>query len=229
VNVRALEEWFALRLAPETRTWYVEAIARVRKEGTTGAGFEAAWSGAGRRLGRGSAVASEAEETALRASGAPFTPTAIWAHDELGRALLLLAVAELEGRAPAFVAAVGELFRKGEMREQHAVLRVLPYLPNPDQYADIAADAVRSNVVSVIEAIACENSYPAEHMSELAFNQLVMKALFNQISLARVMGLGRRNNDELRRMVAAYASERRAAGRPVPADVDLITGGVAAP
>ncbi|HEY0708564.1 MAG TPA: EboA domain-containing protein, partial [Polyangia bacterium] len=146
-----------------------------------------------------------------------------------GRALLLLAAADVEGGGPAFAAAVGELFRMGEMREQQAVLRILPYLPKPVQYVDIAADAVRSNVVSVIEAIACENPYPADHLNDLAFNQLVMKALFNQIALGRVLGLGRRNNDELRRMVTDYASERRAAGRPVPADVSLITGGAVAP
>ncbi|HEY0714682.1 MAG TPA: EboA domain-containing protein [Polyangia bacterium] len=229
MNVRAIEEWFALRLPPDTRVWFSEAVAAARKEGTAGASFAAAWSAAGRRLGRTSAAASEAEATALRASGVPFVPSAVWAQDELGRALFLLAAAEVEGRAPAFAAAVGELFRKGEMREQQAVLRVLPHLPNPDQYTDIAADAVRSNVVSVIEAIACENPYPADHLNDLAFNQLVMKALFNQVSLGRVLGLERRNNAELRRMVEAYASERRAAGRPVPADVALISGGDVAP
>ena len=48
-----------------------------------------------------------------------------------------------------------------------------------------------------------------------------MKAIFNGLSLRRVLGLAERNNAELRRMVEAYASERRAAGRPVPEDVDF--------
>jgi hypothetical protein len=36
------------------------------------------------------------------------------------------------------------------------------------------------------------------------------------------VGLERRKSDELRRMAADYASERRAAGRAVPNDLDLV-------
>ena len=140
----------------------------------------------------------------------------------------MLAAAETEGTTPRFAAALGELFRKGEMREQQALLRILAYLPNPRQYTDIAADAVRSNVVTVLESIASDNPFAADHLSDLAFNQLVMKALFNEVPLSRLTGLAERNNDELRRMVTAYASERRAAGRAVPEDVGLIIEGVSA-
>jgi len=50
----------------------------------------------------------------------------------------------------------------------------------------------------------------------------VLKALFIGLPLARVAGLAARTTAELVRMVDAYASERQAAGRPIPADVDLI-------
>ena len=53
----------------------------------------------------------------------------------------------------------------------------------------------------------------------------LMKAIFNGVPLGRVVGLSGRLGPELRRMAGAYASERRAAGRPVPADVDLVLGG----
>jgi hypothetical protein len=86
-------------------------------------------------------------------------------------------------------------------------------------YASLAADAVRSNVVTVLEALACDNPFPAAHMHGLAFNQLVMKAVFNGLPLARIVGLRERVDLELRRMARAFASERRAAGRPVPQDV----------
>jgi hypothetical protein len=77
----------------------------------------------------------------------------------------------------------------------------------------------------VLEALVCENPFPARFMPDLAFNQLIMKAIFNGLSLRRVLGLAERNNAELRRMVEGYASERRAAGRPVPEDVDFSLGG----
>jgi hypothetical protein len=83
-------------------------------------------------------------------------------------------------------------------------------------------EAVRANVVPELEAIACENPFPARHFTELAFNQLVMKSLFNGISLRRIEGLAGRRSAELRRMVANYASERRAAGRAVPDDVSFV-------
>jgi len=64
-------------------------------------------------------------------------------------------------------------------------------------------------------------------MPDLAFNHLVMKSIFNDISLSRMVGLAGRRNAELVRIVGAFVSERRAAGRPVPKDVDLILGGPA--
>jgi hypothetical protein len=41
------------------------------------------------------------------------------------------------------------------------------------------------------------------------------------VPVSRILGLERRKTPELRRMAADYASERRAAGRPVPADIHL--------
>jgi hypothetical protein len=83
---------------------------------------------------------------------------------------------------------------------------------------------VRNNAISVIEAIACENPFPARHVPEEAFNQLVLKCLVCDVSPARVQGLVRRVTPELRRMVESYANERRAAGRPVPTDSVLVLG-----
>jgi hypothetical protein len=56
------------------------------------------------------------------------------------------------------------------------------------------------------------------------FNQLVLKAFFTGVAVARIEGLAARRSPELTRMALAYASERRAAGRSVPADLDLVTG-----
>jgi hypothetical protein len=223
VSSLAVEGWLLERLSGDVRLWFGKALVAARAGGVTSDAFVVAWSGCGRRLGRAVIALSEAEAQRLQAGAAPFLPVG-WGLDEAGRGALLLAAAD--GREPALVLdAVDELFRKGEMREQQAILRVLSLLPRPEGYVQLATEAVRSNVVSVLEALACDNPFPAVHMDELAFNQMVMKGIFNGLPLARVEGLARRNNSELRRIVTDFTSERRAAGRSVPDDLPLILGG----
>ena len=86
---------------------------------------------------------------------------------------------------------------------------------------------MRSNAVDLHEAIACDNPYPAAHLPDAPFNQLVLKAIFNGLSPRRIVGLERRRNRELARMVEAWVSERRLAGRAVPADVAVVLEGEA--
>jgi hypothetical protein len=97
-------------------------------------------------------------------------------------------------------------------------------LPDADWTVGIGVDACRSSVQTIFEAIACENPFPAARFPELNFNQMVLKALFTDVRLERIVGLDARVTSELRRMADAYASERRAAGRSVPPDIDRLTG-----
>jgi hypothetical protein len=92
----------------------------------------------------------------------------------------------------------------------------LPLLPAPERFLEIAVDACRSHIQPLFEAIACENPYPAHYFPELNFNQMVLKALFTGVALARIIGCDGRVTSELSRMAADYASERRAAGRVFP-------------
>jgi hypothetical protein len=55
----------------------------------------------------------------------------------------------------------------------------------------------------------------------LNYNQMVLKALFIGSPLARLVGLEERITPELVRMAEDYATERQAAGRPVPEDIPL--------
>ena len=113
---------------------------------------------------------------------------------------------------------VEALFRGGDLREQQAVARCLAHLPGPERFVPLAIEIVRTNAAALLEAIACRNTFPAAHLSDAAFNQMVVKCLFTGLPLAQIVGLDRRRSPELERMVAAFASERRAAGRPVPPD-----------
>jgi|APSaa5957512535_1039671.scaffolds.fasta_scaffold03896_6 hypothetical protein len=144
-----------------------------------------------------------------------------WQLDNVARtALLLRALSLLPGEEQA--AFVRQVYLRGDFREQAAVLQSLSFLPRPEQFLELAIDACRTNVLDVFEAIACENAYPAAMFPEAAFNQMVLKAIFLAVLVGRITDLGNRATPELKRMVVAFASERRAAGRAVPDDVDLI-------
>jgi hypothetical protein len=213
----SLETVLTSRLSDEAASWFRQALHKVRAKGEATDAFLIMWSGAGRRLGQAILLGPSDEEKRL-----PFFPDG-WGADEFGRTLLLQAA--LAARLPeAHAALVNELFTTGDLRERQAVMRALPHLPAPERFVTVAVEAVRNNAVPVIEAIACENSFPARHFSDEAFNQLVLQCLLCEVSLARVVELPRRVTPELRRLVESYASERRGAGRAVPADVALVLG-----
>ncbi len=196
----------ARRGTPEARDWMTAQLADP-------AAFAPAFAAAGRKLGKQPITGDDA-----RALSIPWPTTGL---DECGRAALVLAA--IASRAPGeHVTFVRDLIRRGEVRERQAVLHVFAGLPDPDRFVDLAIDACRTNVSTVFEAIACDNAYPTRHFPAPAFRQLVLKALFIGAPVARIVGLDTRTDDELVRMVEAYASERRAAGRSVPADAALI-------
>jgi hypothetical protein len=170
-----------------------------------------AYTSAGRRLGR--APLGPVPELSL----------AHWMLEDAGRSALLLSRGEQEDDEDFAAAAIG-CFEQGDAREQQSWLRAVHLLPAGDRFVTLVVDACRTNVLPVFEAVACENPYPSQRFSDLHFNQMVLKAMFNSVALSRVVGLQRRQNPELTRMAAAYASERRAAGRPVPVDISLAMG-----
>jgi hypothetical protein len=183
--------------------------------------FAAVYAGAGRRLGPVPVVLSAAELARL-ALASVLAPVG-WPLSAVARATLLSALCrKLEPDAQLRL--VAGQFKTGDNAERAALLKSLPLLPAPQRFVEIAIDACRSSVQSIFEAIACENPYPARFFPELSFNQLVLKAFFSEIAVQRIVGLHERRSAELVRMAHAYASERRAAGRSVPPDLNVVTG-----
>lgn len=155
----------------------------------------------------------------LRFPGPPASTTFLqWTLEDAARATLVLA----RSGHPDFVADASACYEQGDAREQQSWLRAVAMLPAPERFLPLAIDACRSSILPVFEAIACENPYPSLCFPELNFNQLVLKALFNGVAVARIIGLRGRLNQELSRMATDYASERRAAGRPVPPDISHV-------
>jgi hypothetical protein len=213
----ALAAVAARQSAVEGAEWLRDHLGRPPFHVASNAAFGTAFGAAGRRVGKARVTS---EGVAIIVAAGLLVPDDLGA-DECARGAMLLA--ELEAiPASEHVQLVSDLLRRGEVRERQAVLRVLAALPEPARFVDLAIDACRTNVADVFRAIACTNTYPAERFSEAAFNQMVLKALFIGAPLARVHGLAERTTEELVRMVEAFASERRAAGRPVPDDASLV-------
>ena len=113
--------------------------------------------------------------------------TGLFGYACAGVALLALGCSALEPHD--HVSLLKEAFAKGDNGERIAVLRALSLLPDPPRFLEIAAEACRTSVQDVFEAIACDNPYPEHYFPDASFNQLVIKALFNGVSIARVSGL----------------------------------------
>ncbi|MEU0410589.1 EboA domain-containing protein [Streptomyces griseorubiginosus] len=141
-----------------------------------------------------------------------------WTVDDAVRALLLLAL-PLRGERLAVVAT--RLYRVGGAAERRAVLRSLSLLEQASDLGDralpLTEDALRTNDPRLIAAAL--GDYGARHLDAPAFRQAVLKCVFVGIPLAGVAGLDERADPELARMMADFATERRAAARPVPPDV----------
>jgi hypothetical protein len=186
-----------------------------------GVAFRAFYASVSRRLGA-AATDGVAAPLALAALARPHHTLTDWVRAALlARALRSVPTAE----QPGFVL---RLFEAGEIGEQESLLRMLPFLAEPPRFVETGLMACRTNARRVFEAIACENPFPAAHFPELGFQQLVLKALFVEVPLARIEGLDSRLSAELSRMAEDYASERQRAGRSVPNDIALILRGTPA-
>jgi hypothetical protein len=172
------------------------------------------------RVGRGPLQLGTAQLDELQ-SAFPGLGFDRWTREDAARALLLIRHRRNGATGPAFVTAALECFEQGDAREQQSWLRAIALWPEADAFLPQAIDACRTNIVPVFEALACENPYPAAYFPDRNFNQLVLKAMFNNIALARIVSLRSRLNAELTRMARDYAAERTAAGRTVPPDIHL--------
>ena len=182
-------------------------------------------------LARYTAASRQVGTAPLNVTGSPAaapgfeaTTVAHWTLADAARTSLLLARAATADPA-AFAALAVQHFEHGDTGEQLSWLRGVGFLPQPERFLPLVVDACRTNIVPLFEAVACENAFPALYFPEHNLNHLVMKALFNNVRLARIVGLGPRLNAELARMATDFAAERRAAGRSVPPDIDLALSG----
>jgi len=193
------------------RTWLRETAAAADAHT-----LETAFAETSRRVGAAPFALAAAERAALSALGVDWSLDA-WGIDDAARAVWLLLVAE---RAAADLEGLIERRRRaGDARQRAALVRVLPLLPDARQWLAVALEARRGDVRAVLEALVCDNPYPAAHFHEVHFDDLVLAALDADLPLARMIGLGARVTERLATAAARVAASRRASGRRPPRDL----------
>lgn len=213
-----LSELLEGRLEALARAWLGEARAEVAA-GVSGTRFGALLSLASRHVPARPLAPSPDELAAVGLSG--WSPER-WDLREAARVLLVLA--RTDQASEAFAADVEEAFRYADEGELRALYKSLALVPDGARFAWRAAEGCRTNIVPVFESVACDSPFPASHFDEVAWKQLVVKALFIDAPLWRVQGLDGRLSEDLARMALDLAEERRSAGRDVPHELWLALG-----
>lgn len=126
----------------------------------------------------------------------------------------------------------GELFRRDlnrlyetcDLDQQVAFYKALPLLPYPDQLIKRATEGIRTNITDVFDAIALNNPYPGDFLSQDAWNQMVLKAVFMQRPLYLIHESDNRMNADLADILIDFAHERWAANRSVTPELWRFVG-----
>ncbi|CAL9363899.1 hypothetical protein SUDANB6_00720 [Streptomyces sp. enrichment culture] len=137
------------------------------------------------------------------------------AHADAARVLILHA-------ARADADALARVYTQGTADERRAVLHALPHLVPGPEALPLVEDALRTNDTRLLAAAV--GPYAARHLDPHQWRHAVLKCLFTGVSVDRVADLAHRarGDAELARMLADYAAEREAAGRPVPGDLHRV-------
>ncbi len=141
-----------------------------------------------------------------------------WDLPEVARVFLLgTALARVSDRVTFLQTA----YRMGDELERVAFMKGLLLLDPQGQCLELAIENGRTNSIPLFSALALYNPYPAQFYTEAQFNQLILKALFLDISIETTLGLETRANPELSRMCLDFIHERQAAKRNLPLSIWL--------
>lgn len=197
-------------VSPETRKW-LEEIATATKKGEV-ARFNMGFVAMPRKTGRNEIQLSDEDHDALQGLRKGLDVRG-WTVDRLARVWLLM---QLDPKnKEKYRDTIETLFLSAEMSELVALYSSLPVLAYPESWVKRAAEGIRSNIGQVLESVICNNPFPAEHLDEAAWNQLVLKAIFTDKPILQITGLEERRNSALAQSLSDYAHERWAARRSV--------------
>ena len=199
-------------LREEQLAWLSQKRFELLNGGATPRSFFIAFSLVPRRLGKVNWIFSD-EDLKTATEICPGWQPQHWRVDGLARTLLILSL--IQGNPEEYQNILDQLFSAADIDELVALYQALPLLPTPEKYHHRAAEGIRTNMSVVFNAVALHNPYPANYLSELAWNQMVLKAIFIDSPLHKIIGLDHRTNPNLSQMLIDYAHERWAANRTV--------------
>lgn len=218
----ALQPWLEQRLDTERVTWLRDTLDKL----AGGGGDRDLFMGislASRKLGK-APLSLDSQQLAHAARLREGWDPSAWTVDQAARILLLLATGS-DGEA--FSRRLDQLCATADVDELVAFYRGLPLYPDAPRHLARATEGLRSNMLVVYQAVAHANPYPAEHLAEQAWNQMVLKALFVGTTLHPIVGLDQRANERLARMLCDYAHERWAASRTISPELWRCVGPLA--
>jgi hypothetical protein len=206
-----LYQWLKRHLTPESLFWIDQKIQDI-KTGSSTQVFFTAFSGASRYTGKNVLKLTPEDLKAALTIRTGWVPSH-WTVDQVARTLLVLALPH--ENAEKYLRMLEQVFIIADVGELVALYQALPLLPYSERLRDRASEGVRSNMTAVFNAIALRNPYPKDYLDNLAWNQLVLKALFVGSPLHLIQGFDERANPELARMLVDYAHERDRAHRSI--------------
>ncbi|NUP09608.1 MAG: EboA domain-containing protein [Polyangiaceae bacterium] len=90
--------------------------------------------------------------------------------DEIARVLFTLRAERLSSHPEIMMQ---QWFTSGGPDERRSVLRALPLVSRPKQHLELALSAARGSDEMLVEAIGCENPYPAAYFGDHQFSELL--------------------------------------------------------
>ncbi len=209
--INLLLKWLETRISNKGLGWLNQKTAEI-SNGALDKILFTSYSAVPRYLGKEKLDLSSEELEAATALVTGWNPIN-WTLDQVGRTTLLLSFSSTD--VAKYVATLDKIMAVADVGEAIAFYQSLPLLPHPEKFQLRAAEGIRTNMTSVFNAVAHYNPYPAIYLDDLAWNQMVLKALFVASPLHLIYGLESRNNQQLSQMLIDYAQERLAANRTV--------------
>lgn len=216
INTQELKEQFRILIGQSVADSVLAGFEQKLREAVESQAklkFNLLFSSIPRLVGKNSVHVPPEQRAALQNCRKGFDPRG-WTVDRLCRVQLLLHLDPAGGKE-AYLSRLEELFSVAEVNEQVALYSALPLYHYPEAFRFRATEGIRTNITDVFDAVALNNPYPFDYLEELAWNQMVLKALFMQRPIYRIYGVDQRTNATLAQILSDYAHERWAAGRPV--------------
>lgn len=135
-----------------------------------------------------------------------------WSVLRLARVWL---VSLIKDEKEAYFNFIDKLFTYADIQELVALYSSLSILDFPEIWQQRCQEGIRSNIGSVQQAIIENNKYPFYHLSQEAWNQLVLKSFFTEKNILNIYGLFEKNNQSLSESIIDYIYERDSANREI--------------